>query len=76
MVPFCRGRPWAARRCRDADDPDNDTDRGADDPDRTSEMILMTLIMILIEPKSGADQYHVIPIAGTSITCNVILGAD
>ena len=39
-------------------------------------MILMTLIMILIGPKSDADQYHVIPIAGSSILCDAILGAD
>jgi hypothetical protein len=52
------------QRVGDPDDPENDTNRRADDPDRTPEMILMTLIMILIEPKSGADQYHVIPIAG------------
>ena len=39
-------------------------------------MILMTLIMILIGPESGADQYHVIPIAGLSILGAAILGAD
>ena len=39
-------------------------------------MILMTLIMILIEPISGADQYHVILIATSSISCNVIRGVD
>jgi hypothetical protein len=36
-------------------------------------MMLMTLIMILIEPKSGADQDHVIPIAGGSISRGAIL---
>ena len=38
-------------------------------------MILMTLIMILIGPKSGADQYHVIPIAGRSIFRDTVSGA-
>ena len=65
-----------SQHVRDTDDPENDTDRRADDPDRTPEMILMTLIMIPIGPKSGADQYHVIPIAGLSILGAAILGAD
>ena len=64
-----------ARPLRDTDDPENDTDCRADDPDRNPEMILMTLIMILIGPKSGADQYHVIPIAGSSVLCDAFLGA-
>lgn len=52
----------------DTDDSENDTDQRADDPDRTRQMILLPLTMIPIEPKSGADQYHVIPIAGSSIS--------
>ena len=66
----------AARDPRDTDDSENDTDPKANDPDRNAKMILMTLIMILIEPISGADQYHVILIATSSISCNVIRGVD
>ena len=44
----------------DTDDPENDTDPQADDPDLRPKMILMTLIVIPMTPKTGLDQYHVI----------------